>query len=98
MQGREIMILRSSIASLKQYNQYLLKRNEVLESLVKKYKKFLEDLQNKEEEEEHEKIWLQRKESPIFILSVGTGKLLMENEFGIELSVSYVYIIIKQTK
>ena len=45
MQGREIMILRSSIASLKQYNQYLLKRNEVLESLVKKYKKFLEDLQ-----------------------------------------------------
>lgn len=57
MQGREIMILRSSIASLKQYNQYLLKRNEVLESLVKKYKKFLEDLQNKEEEEEHEKIY-----------------------------------------
>ena len=46
MQGREIMILRSSIASLKQYNQYLLKRNEVLEGLVKKYKKFLEDLQN----------------------------------------------------
>lgn len=45
MQGREIMILRSSIASLKQYNQYLLKRNEVLEGLVKKYKKFLEDLQ-----------------------------------------------------
>lgn len=44
-------------ASLKQYNQYLLKRNEVLESLVKKYKKFLEDLQNKEEEEEHEKIY-----------------------------------------
>ena len=57
MQGREIMILRSSIASLKQYNQYLLKRNEVLESLVKKYKKFLEDLQNKEEEKEHEKIY-----------------------------------------
>ena len=55
MQGREIMILRSSIASLKQYNQYLLKRNEVLESLVKKYKKFLEDLQNKEEEEENGK-------------------------------------------
>ena len=45
MQGREIMILRSSIASLKQYNQYLLKRNEVLEDLVKKYAKFLEDLQ-----------------------------------------------------
>ena len=39
------MILRSSIASLKQYNQYLLKRNEVLEDLVKKYAKFLEDLQ-----------------------------------------------------
>lgn len=55
MQGREIMILRSSIASLKQYNQYLLKRNETLEGLVKKYKKFLEDLQ-KEEEKEHEKI------------------------------------------
>ena len=55
MQGREIMILRSSIASLKQYNQYLLKRNEVLEDLVKKYKKFLEDLQNKEEEEENGK-------------------------------------------
>ena len=50
------MILRSSITALKQYNQYLLKRNEVLESLVKKYKKFLEDLQNKEEEE-HEKIY-----------------------------------------
>lgn len=46
MQGREIMILRSSIAALKQYNQYLLKRNEVLEDLVKKYAKFLEDLQN----------------------------------------------------
>ena len=55
MQGREILILRSSIANLKQYNQYLLKRNEVLESLVKKYKKFLEDLQNKEEEEENGK-------------------------------------------
>ena len=48
MQGREIMILRSSITALKQYNQYLLKRNEILEGLVKKYKKFLEDLQNKE--------------------------------------------------
>lgn len=46
MQGREIMILRSSITTLKQYNQYLLKRNEVLEGLVRKYKKFLEDLQN----------------------------------------------------
>lgn len=46
MQGREIMILRSSITTLKQYNQYLLKRNEVLEDLVKKYAKFLEDLQN----------------------------------------------------
>lgn len=46
MQGREIMILRSSIASLKQYNQYLLERNKALEGLVKKYKKFLEDLQN----------------------------------------------------
>lgn len=46
MQGREIMILRSSITTLKQYNQYLLKRNEVLEGLVKKYKKFLEDLQS----------------------------------------------------
>lgn len=46
MQGREIMILRSSITTLKQYNRYLLKRNEVLEGLVRKYKKFLEDLQN----------------------------------------------------
>lgn len=51
MQGREIMILRSSIASLKQYNQYLLKRNEVLESLVKKYKKFLTTLITHKEEE-----------------------------------------------
>ena len=56
MQGKEIMILRNSIASLKQYNQYLLKRNEVLKGLVKKYKKFLEDLQ-KEEEKEHEKVY-----------------------------------------
>lgn len=46
MQGREIIILQSRIAALEQYNQYLLKRNEVLEGLVKKYKKFLEDLQN----------------------------------------------------
>ena len=56
MQGREIMILQSRIAALEQYNQYLLKRNEVLEDLVKKYKKFLEELQSKEEEEEYEKI------------------------------------------
>lgn len=56
MQGREIMILRSSITTLKQYNQYLLKRNEVLEGLVKKYAKFLEDLQSKEEEKEYEKV------------------------------------------
>lgn len=54
---REIMILQSRIAALEQYNQYLLERNEVLESLVKKYKKFLEDLQNKEEEEEYEKVY-----------------------------------------
>lgn len=54
MQGREIMILRSSIAALKQYNQYLLEQNKALKGLVKKYKKFLEDLQNKEEEEEDE--------------------------------------------
>lgn len=46
MQGREIMILQRRIAALEQYNQYLLKRNEVLKGLVKKYKKFLEDLQN----------------------------------------------------
>lgn len=46
MQGREIIILQSRIAALEQYNQYLLERNEVLEGLVKKYKKFLEDLQN----------------------------------------------------
>lgn len=56
MQGREIIILQRRIAALEQYNQYLLERNEVLEGLVKKYKKFLEDLQNKEEEEEYEKI------------------------------------------
>lgn len=51
MQGREIMILQSRIAALEQYNQYLLERNKVLKGLVKKYAKFLEDLQNKEEEE-----------------------------------------------
>lgn len=45
MQRREIIILRSRIAALEQYNQYLLERNEVLEGLIKKYKKFLEDLQ-----------------------------------------------------
>lgn len=57
MQGREIIILQSRIAALEQYNQYLLERNEVLEGLVKKYKKFLEDLQNKKEEEKHEKVY-----------------------------------------
>lgn len=57
MQGREIIILQSRIAALEQYNQYLLKRNEVLEGLVKKYIKFLEDLQNKKEEEKHEKVY-----------------------------------------
>lgn len=57
MQGREIIILQRRIAALEQYNQYLLERNEVLEGLVKKYKKFLEDLQNKEEEEENEKVY-----------------------------------------
>ena len=57
MQGREIIILQSRIAALEQYNQYLLERNEVLKGLVKKYIKFLEDLQNKEEEEEHEKVY-----------------------------------------
>lgn len=45
MQGREILILQSRIAALEQYNQYLLKRNELLKGLVKKYTKFLEDLQ-----------------------------------------------------
>lgn len=44
MQGREIMILRSSIAALKQYNQYLLEQNKALKGLVKKYMKFLKDL------------------------------------------------------
>ena len=57
MQGREIIILQSRIAALEQYNQYLLERNETLKGLVKKYKKFLEELQSKEEEEEHEKIY-----------------------------------------
>lgn len=45
MQGREIIILQSRIAALEQYNQYLLERNELLKGLVKKYTKFLEDLQ-----------------------------------------------------
>lgn len=58
MQGREIIILQSRIAALEQYNQYLLERNEVLKGLVKKYKKFLEDLQKSlREEEEYEKIY-----------------------------------------
>ena len=71
MQGREIIILQRRIAALEQYNQYLLERNEILKGLVKKYIKFLEDLQSnlnkpkfsttliihKEEgEEEYEKI------------------------------------------
>lgn len=43
---REVLILQSRIAALEQYNQYLLERNEILEDLVKKYAKFLEDLQN----------------------------------------------------
>ena len=42
---REILILQSRIAALEQYNQYLLERNKILEDLVKKYSKFLEDLQ-----------------------------------------------------
>lgn len=46
MQGREIIILQSRIAALEQYNQYLLERNELLKGLVKKYKKFLEDLRS----------------------------------------------------
>ena len=46
MQGREIIILQSRIAALKQYNQYLLEQNKALKGLVKKYKKFLEDLQS----------------------------------------------------
>lgn len=57
MQGREIIILQSRIAALEQYNQYLLERNELLKGLVKKYMKFLGDLQNKEEEEEYEKVY-----------------------------------------
>ena len=52
---KEILILQSRIAALEQYNRYLLKRNKLLEGLVKKYTKFLEDLQNKEEEEENGK-------------------------------------------
>lgn len=47
MQRREIIILQSRIAALEQYNQYLLECNKALEDLVKKYKKFLEDLQSK---------------------------------------------------
>ena len=46
MQRRGIIILQRRIAALEQYTQYLLERNETLEDLVKKYKKFLEDLQN----------------------------------------------------
>lgn len=46
MQGKEIIILQSRIAALEHYNQYLLERNELLKGLVKKYKKFLEDLQS----------------------------------------------------
>lgn len=46
MQGREIIILQRRIAALEQYNQYLLERNEILKGLVKKYVKFLEDLQS----------------------------------------------------
>lgn len=58
MQGREIIILQSRIAALEQYNQYLLERNKMLESLVKKYKKFLTTLitYKEEGEEEYEKI------------------------------------------
>lgn len=55
MQGREIMILRSSIAALKQYNQYLLEQNKALKGLVKEYMKLLRDFQSNEEEE-YEKI------------------------------------------
>lgn len=47
MQRREIIILQSRITALEQYNQYLLERNKALEGLVKKYKKFLKDLQSK---------------------------------------------------
>lgn len=43
---REVLILQSRIAALEQYNQYLLERNSLLEDLVKRYAKFLEDLQN----------------------------------------------------
>ena len=46
MQRREIMILRSRIAALEQYNQHLLERNEILEDFAKKCLKFLENLQN----------------------------------------------------
>lgn len=56
MQGREIMILRSSIAALKQYNQHLLEQNKALKGLVKEYMKFLRGLQSNEEEE-YEKVY-----------------------------------------
>lgn len=45
MQGKEIIILQSRIAALEQYNQHLLEQNKALKDLVKKYMKFLEDLQ-----------------------------------------------------
>ena len=47
MQGREIIILQSRIAALEQYNQHLLERNKVLESLVKKCIKLLRDIYSK---------------------------------------------------
>ena len=43
---RELLLLQSRIAALEQYNRCLLKRIEVLEDLVKKYAKFLEDLRS----------------------------------------------------
>lgn len=46
MQGKEIIILQSRIAALEQYNQHLLEQNKALKDLVKKYMKFLEDLQS----------------------------------------------------
>lgn len=46
MQGKEIIILQSRIAALEQYNQHLLEQNDALKDLVKKYMKFLEDLQS----------------------------------------------------
>lgn len=53
---REVIILQRRIAALEQYNQYLLERNEALEGLLKKYKKFLEELQKGLRGEEYEKI------------------------------------------